>query len=114
MRPLCKVCGKNLAAINGYHNHKIYYRSKCTTCIRRGKSLPTPVPRWKSSGYKKKKRCDRCGFIGKYAAQLFVFHVDGILNNVEMRNLKTICLNCSVEINKLDLPWKPGDIEPDH
>jgi hypothetical protein len=30
-----------------------------------------------------------------------------------MRNLKTICLNCTAEINRLDLPWQPGDLEPD-
>jgi hypothetical protein len=43
-----------------------------------------------------------------------VFHLDGNLNNCDVRNLKTICLNCAVEITKLDLPWRPGDITPDH
>ena len=28
-------------------------------------------------------------------------------------NLRTICLNCVVEVSKQDLPWKPGDLEPD-
>lgn len=114
MRPLCKACGKNFAAVNGYHNDKKYYRSRCTTCIRRGKALPALAPRWKTSGYKKKTKCDRCGFKSRISAQLMVFHIDGDLNNVDLRNLKTVCLNCAVEVTRLDLPWRPGDLEPDH
>lgn len=114
MRPLCKACGKNLAAVNGWHNDKIYYRSRCSVCIRKKKALPTQVPRWKAAGYKKKMQCDRCGFRARYASQLTVYHVDGNLNNVELRNLKTICLNCAVEITRSDLPWRPGDLEADH
>jgi hypothetical protein len=114
MRPLCKTCNKNLAAVNGWHNNKIYYRSKCNACIRRKKKLPTVKTRWQLAGYKKKSQCDRCGFISRYSAQLIVYHIDGNLNNVDFRNLKTICLNCTAEVSRLDLPWKPGDIEPDH
>jgi len=114
MRPLCKSCGKNLAAVNCYHNNKIYYRSRCESCIRRGKKLPAKRARWQDAGYKRKPACDRCGFKAKHAAQLMVFHLDGNLNNCDVRNLKTICLNCAVEITKLDLPWRPGDIQPDH
>jgi hypothetical protein len=43
-----------------------------------------------------------------------VFHIDGDLNNVDLRNLKTVCLNCAVEVTRLDLTWRPGDVEPDH
>jgi hypothetical protein len=25
-----------------------------------------------------------------------------------------VCLNCTVEITKADLTWRPGDLEPDH
>ena len=114
MRPLCKVCKKNFAAINGYHNDKLYYRSRCNACIRRKKRLPTARPRWQAAGYKKKPACDRCGFKSKHHSQLFVYHLDGDLNNCDYRNLKTVCLNCSVELVRLDLPWKPGDLEPDH
>jgi len=114
MRPLCKSCGKNLAAVNGYHNNKLYYRSRCESCIRRGKKLPVKRARWQDAGYKRKPACDRCGFKARHAAQLMVFHLDGNLNNCDVRNLKTICLNCAVEITKLDLPWRPGDITPDH
>ena len=114
MRPLCKVCGKLPRAINGYHNDKIYYRSRCNSCIRKGKKLKRALPRWESAGYKKKATCDRCGFRAKHHTQLTVYHVDGNLNNCELRNLKTVCLNCTVEITRLDLPWRVGDLEPDY
>jgi hypothetical protein len=42
-----------------------------------------------------------------------VYHVDGDLNNSSLRNLKTICQNCAVEIKKSDQTWRPGDLEPD-
>lgn len=113
MRPLCKVCGKNAAAINGYHGGKIYYRSRCSACIRRSRDLKKPKPRWESAGYKKKPTCDRCGFIARHRTQLIVYHVNGDLNDCELRNLKTVCLNCIEEVVRLDLPWRPGDIEPD-
>lgn len=113
MRPLCKACGKHPAAINCYQRDKIYYRSRCAACIRRGKRLPVARPRWQRAGYIKKSACDRCGFVARHAAQLMIYHVDGNLNNCDFRNLKTICLNCAVEIVRLDLPWKLGDLEPD-
>lgn len=114
MRPLCKVCKKNLASINCWKNQKIYYRSRCNSCIRKQKKLPSVKTRWQLAGYKKKTLCDRCGFISRYSAQLIVHHIDGNLNNTDLRNLKTICLNCTAEITRLDLPWRPGDIEPDY
>jgi hypothetical protein len=42
-----------------------------------------------------------------------VHHIDGDLNNVDIRNLKTICLNCAIEVTRLDLPWRRGDLEED-
>jgi hypothetical protein len=114
MRPLCEVCKKNLSAVNGYHNNKIYYRKRCNACIRKKKKLKPQSPRWQLNGYKKKAACDRCGFKARHPSQLLVYHVDGNLNSTELRNLKTICLNCIVEISRLDLPWKPGDLSPDH
>jgi len=42
-----------------------------------------------------------------------VFHIDGNLNNSAIRNLKTICLNCRVDIEKANLIWHHGDLEPD-
>ena len=113
MRPLCKVCSKQPAAINGYHHDKIYYRSRCNACIRRGRKLKPGVPRWQAAGYRKKATCDRCGFRARHASQLTVWHVNGDLTDAELRNLKTVCLNCIQEITRLDLPWRRGDLEPD-
>lgn len=114
MRPLCTVCNARPRAI-AYHKYdRTYYRSKCDACIRKGRKLKPVSPRWHMAGYKKKPACDRCGFKARYTGQLSVYHVDGNLNNCELRNLKTVCLNCVQEITKLDLPWRRGDLEPDH
>jgi hypothetical protein len=44
---------------------------------------------------------------------LLVYHVDGNLHNTALRNLKTICQNCVIEVEKTDLPWQVGDLAPD-
>ena len=112
-RPLCQCCQSRPRAV-AYHKYgRIYYRSLCDRCIRRGKRLPVPKTRWQQSGYRKKKICDRCGFRSRHDAQLAVYHVDGDLRNTDLRNLKTICLNCAIEITRLDLPWRRGDLEED-
>jgi len=114
MRPLCNVCNSRPKAI-AYHKYdRIYYRSQCSVCIRKGKKLKAVTPRWKSAGYKKKPTCDRCGFKARFQTQLVVYHVDSDLNNCELRNLKTVCLNCVVEVAKLELPWQRGDLEADN
>jgi HNH endonuclease len=112
-RPICPACNQRLCAINYILNDVKHYRSRCEYCIKRSRRLKPPEPRWKSSGYKKKATCDRCGFRAKFSAQLQVFHIDGNLNNSNLRNLKTICQNCVVEIKKSDQVWVPGDLEPD-
>ena len=112
-RPICPACNQRLRAVNCYRGKKIYYRSRCEVCIKKNKKLRPPVPRWQSSGYKKKPACDRCGFKARYSAQLLVYHIDGNLNNTDIRNLKTVCLNCVEEIKRSDLLWKKGDLEPD-
>lgn len=113
MRPLCLSCNQRPKAIAYYRGKKVQYRKLCEYCIKRGKRIKPPVPRWQSAGYKKKSSCDRCGFKGKTAGQLLVYHVDGNLNNTALRNLKTICLNCTAELKRADLPWVAGDLEPD-
>ena len=113
-RPLCPACNQRFCAVNYYRNGVAYYRSRCEHCIKRNKKIKPPIPRWQGAGYKKKATCDRCGFKGKFAGQLLVYHVDGNLHNAALRNLKTICLNCTIEVQKQDLPWKPGDLESDN
>jgi len=112
-RPLCPACQQHFCAVN-YHNHTgVHYRSRCEHCIKKNRRIKPAVPRWQSKGYKKKPTCDRCGFRAKYSAQLLVYHVDGNLNNNGIRNLKTVCQNCVIDVAKSDLPWRPGDLEPD-
>lgn len=113
MRPLCKACERRLAAVNCHRNGKIYYRSRCDSCIRKQRKIKPPVPRWRSLGYVKKKVCDCCGFISRHASQILVYHVNGNLNDCSLTNLRSVCLNCTEDILRNDLPWRPGDLSPD-
>jgi hypothetical protein len=112
-RPKCPSCNQRLCAVNYIRDSVTHYRSRCEYCIKKGRRIKTPEPRWTQTGYKKKPTCDQCGFRAKYSAQLMVYHVDGNLNNSNLRNLKTVCQNCAIEIKKLDSVWIPGDLEPD-
>ena len=112
-RPICPACNQRPKAINCYRDERVYYRSRCEVCIKKNKKVKPPVARWQSAGYKKKPACDRCGFRARYSAQLLVYHIDGNLNNSDVRNLKTVCLNCVEEVKRSDHPWKRGDLEPD-
>jgi hypothetical protein len=112
-RPNCKACNQRLCAVNYHRNGVTHYRGRCDHCIKKGRRVKPPEPRWKATGYKKKTTCDHCGFRAKYAAQLLVYHVDGNLNNSTLRNLKTVCQNCVIDIKKSDLTWRAGDLEPD-
>jgi len=112
-RPICPSCKQRYKAI-AYHKYdRIYYRSKCSQCLQKAKRSKPQKMRWQIDGYKKKPTCDRCGFRAKYSVQLVVYHIDGDLNNNSLRNLKTVCQNCVLEVAKTDLPWRPGDLEPD-
>jgi hypothetical protein len=42
-----------------------------------------------------------------------VFHLDGNLRNTDSINLKTVCLNCRVEVSASKLPWRESTIIPD-
>jgi len=112
-RPLCLTCKQRFCAINCYRGDKIYYRKMCEHCLKRGKKIKPSEPNWALSGYKKKTICDKCGFRSRYSAQLLVYHIDGNLNNSAVRNLRTICQNCVIEVSKSDLIWRPGDLQPD-
>lgn len=109
MRPLCK-CGIRPAAVNYHKNGKTFYRSKCETCVY-GKECN--IPRWYKSGYRKKLKCDKCGFASKYQEQFNVYHIDGDLNNCRPANLKTVCANCQRLLQKEGVQWKQGDLVPD-
>jgi len=113
-RSLCVACGKKPAAVNYKRNNKTYYRSRCDSCIRKKFKKVAPKPSWIKAGYRKKVTCEKCGFKARYKEQLFVYYVDGNLNNNHQLNLKTICANCQYEIAKEGLGWAQGDLIPDY
>lgn len=110
---MCNVCKTRPRAV-AYHKYdRVYYRSRCTACINKNKKLKPPTPRWQLAGYKKKPACDRCGFKARFLTQLLVYHINGNLNDSELRNLRTVCLNCVEVVKKTDPTWRPGDLVPD-
>ena len=112
-RPICQACQQKPCGVNYYRDGVAHYRSRCESCIKKGRGLKAPKPRWQLAGYKKKPACDRCGFKAKHHSQLLVLHVDGNLNNSELRNLRTVCLNCVADLKRTDSTWRPGDLSPD-
>ena len=112
-RPLCSACSKNPVAVNYIKGNITYYRRRCDSCIRKKKNIPVQQPSWTKTGYKKKPQCEKCGFKAKYKEQLFVYYIDGNLNNNNLPNLKTICANCQYEVAREGLGWRQGDLVPD-
>lgn len=112
VRKICPGCHQKPVAVNK-HNHdngKIYYRKLCDTCIRQGRKSPLQLQGWIKSGYRKKPTCERCGYKLKHTEQSAVFHIDGDLRNCDHNNLRTVCLNCRVELQYSKLHWKESDI----
>lgn len=114
MRPICKICNKNYCAINYVRNDKTYYRSMCDECGRKKKKKKPRKPNWQKSGYKKKATCDLCGFKSLFPSQITVFHIDGDLENINLTNLRSICLNCVEVVKRKEVTWKRGDLEVDY
>jgi hypothetical protein len=113
MRSICTLCNQRPVAINRYLGDKVYYRKICDICARAGKKLKI-VPAWYRAGYRKQAICDKCGFRAKFPdKQMSVYHIDGNLKNTSSMNLKSVCLNCRVELAYSRLPWKPATIIPD-
>lgn len=83
------------------------------SCIRKGRSKKQVRPAWALAGYKKKPKCERCGFKAKTQKQLFVFYVDGDKRNHDGINLKTICANCAIDVEGMGAGWVPADLVPD-
>lgn len=113
MRPICKHCNKNVCAVNYKRDGITHYRSMCDECGRKKAKKKPQKPMWQKSGYKKKATCDICGFKSLYPTQMTVFHVDGSLENIELTNLRTICLNCVEVVKRKEIKWKRGDLEVD-
>lgn len=69
------------------------------------------VPGWIKAGYKKSTTCDRCKFQFKNIQQAKVYYLDGNKDNNHWANLRTICLNCELEIKNSG--WVPCAISAD-
>ena len=110
MRPLCKKCNEKPCAVNYHKDKKTFYRSMCDGCTR-GTSPSKPL--WYRLGYRKKDKCEKCGYSSKHSEQFNVFHIDGDLNNCRPTNLKTVCANCQRVLHKEGVRWRQGDLVPD-
>lgn len=110
-RSLCPACQVRSVAVNYVKDGVTHYRSRCDHCIRNNKQKKPVIPYWMKAGYRKKPACEKCGFKAKFKEQLDVYHIDGNLTNNNPLNLKTICLNCSIEVSKLG--WRQGDLTAD-
>ena len=115
-RTTCPVCGKRPVAINRYSGKTVYYRKICDCCARAraaGKILKPQPPAWVRSGYKKKPQCEVCGYRLKLDSQSNVYHIDGNSQNNQWTNLRTVCVNCQLELATKTISWKPADLVPD-
>ena len=112
-RPLCQTCNLNVCAINYHSNDKVRYRRQCESCLKKSKKIKQ-VPAWYRTGYRKKTACEKCGFRARYPdRQMTVFYLDGNLKNNNEFNLKTVCLNCRVELQQSGSAWRESPIIPD-
>lgn len=114
MRPICKFCNKNFSEINYHRNGKTYYRSICDECGRKKQKKKPFTPLWQKGGYKKKTACDLCGFKCLFPSQITVYHIDGDMKNIQLSNLRSVCLNCIEVVKRKNLTWKRGDLEVDY
>ena len=113
-RPICKKCNKNYCAINYKRDGVTHYRSICDGCGENKPRKKTKVHGWEKAGYKKKAVCDLCGFKSLYPTQITVFHIDGKLENTELNNLRSICLNCIEVVKRKEITWRRGDLQVDY
>ena len=113
-RPLCKECKTKPRAYAYKRYGRIYWRSKCDTCIRKkaGKRVGG-VTALQRSGYEKHRKCELCGFKSQHKSQLDVLFVDGNLRNTNAVNLKTVCANCQRLGSTRRLGWRVGDLVAD-
>ena len=103
MRELCERCNTNHKAINYKKDDKTFYRRFCDACIIEKKKIVKP--QWQQDGYKKKFKCESCGFVAKFAEQLDVVDYN--------KAYRTICLNCKVIFDKEKKITIKGDLRSD-
>ena len=113
-RTLCKQCKAKPRAYAYKRVNKIYWRSLCDTCNRKkaGKKVGG-ITALQRSGYKKRNKCELCGYKAQESSQLDVYFVDGDLRNTKTTNLKTVCANCQRLQGVRRLGWRVGDLVAD-
>ena len=114
IRPLCTQCKSKPRAYGYKKGTKIYWHKLCDACNRKKKKLKVGgVTALQRSGYRKKSKCELCGFKAQDRLQLDVLFVDGNLRNTSTVNLKTVCANCQRLTSVRRLGWKIGDLVAD-
>lgn len=123
MRPICKVCNKNLAHSKGKNKQgKEVFRRECVGCrnkriynkrtkpnvsLNRKKRLRLRSELCKRPYIKyKKSYCEQCKFVAIHSCQLDVDHIDGNHKNNEIHNLQTLCANCHRLKTYTNKDWK--------
>ena len=114
VRPLCTQCRMKPRAYGYRKANKIYWRRLCDSCNRKKNQKKIGgVTALQRSGYKKKTKCELCGFKAQDKIQLDVLFVDGNLRNTNSNNLKTVCANCQRLGSVRRLGWRVGDLIAD-
>ena len=114
IRPLCVECKSKPRAYAYKKGNKIYWRKLCDACNRKkSKKKIGGITALQRSGYRKKSKCELCGFKAQTQLQLDVLFVDGNLRNTNNTNLKTVCANCQRLSSVKRLGWKIGDLVAD-
>ena len=114
IRPLCVNCKSKPRAYAYKKGNKIYWRKLCDACNRKkSKKKIGGITALQRSGYRKKSKCELCGFKSRNQLQLDVLFVDGNLRNTNNTNLKTVCANCQRLSSVKRLGWKVGDLVAD-
>jgi hypothetical protein len=114
IRPLCVNCKSKPRAYAYKKGNKIYWRKLCDACNRKkSKKKIGGITALQRSGYRKKSKCELCGFKAQTQLQLDVLFVDGNLRNTNNTNLKTVCANCQRLSSVKRLGWKIGDLVAD-
>ena len=114
IRPLCVTCKSKPRAYAYKKGNKIYWRKLCDACNRKkAKKKIGGITALQRSGYRKKSKCELCGFKAQTQLQLDVLFIDGNLRNTNSINLKTVCANCQRLSSVKRLGWKIGDLVAD-
>lgn len=112
-RATCNACHQRPVAVNYHRKNKTYYRNRCDSCVRHNKMPKDPIPSWVRSGYKKRDKCEKCGFRSRVPEQMNVWYIDTDVNNNQWSNLKTICSNCKIELVKKKIIWTDDELKAD-